>query len=115
MSQEIDYLLRVDIDGVKVTDEKHAIVARVSEWLDTPEGQVWGAPKWGNRLGVYKHEPINETTAAAIENSILLTLPIDVKDAVVQGIAVEPSVNGIDAYKLTIVVNGQTLERGITF
>ncbi|MBO1664528.1 hypothetical protein JKA13_24855, partial [Vibrio parahaemolyticus] len=56
-----------------------------------------------------------ETTAAAIENSILLTLPIDVKGAVVHGIAVEPNVSGIDAYKLTIVVNGQTLERGITF
>ncbi|QFT40120.1 MULTISPECIES: hypothetical protein [unclassified Vibrio] len=104
MSQEIDYLLGVDINGVKVSDESESIPMRVAEWLDTPQGQIWGAPHWGNRLMPYKHEPINSDTAAAMENSIVMSLPVDVKGAVITEILIEPK--DFDMYHIVIGLLG---------
>jgi hypothetical protein len=104
--QEIDYKLGVDTEGVIVSEPIEVLAVRVSEWLDTPQGQMWGAPHWGNRLRAYKHEPMNSDTEAAIENSILLTLPNDVKGVILESIdvcAVE-----FDLYRISIKIKGST-------
>ena len=105
MSQEIDYLLKVTIDGVTTYAEDQAVAVRVEEWLDTPQGEIWGAPQWGNRLKQYKHLPICDDTAAAIENSILMKLPVDVPSAVITHISAKPQ--GVDTYLIQVGILGQ--------
>ncbi|UTZ44604.1 hypothetical protein [Vibrio campbellii] len=102
--QEIDYRLGVDTEGVIVSEPIEVLAVRVAEWLDTPQGQMWGAPHWGNRLKPYKHEPMNSGTEAAIENSILLTLPNDVKGVVLAGIDVRAV--EFDLYRISIRILG---------
>lgn len=105
MGQEIDYLLNLNIDGVNTYGEDQAVAVRVAEWLDTPQGEVWGAPQWGNKLKQYKHLPICDDTAAAIENSILMNLPVDVPSAVITHISVRP--HEVDTYLIQVGVLGQ--------
>jgi hypothetical protein len=90
MADELDYLLNASEGGVESYGEDIAAISRISEWLDTPQGQVWGSPSWGHTLTQYKHQPMSGDTAAAIENSIAAKLPIDLPDIAISYIRVEP-------------------------
>lgn len=103
MPQEIDYLMGTTMEGVKTYDENSAAIARVAEWLDTPTGQVWGSPLWGNNLTQYRHEPMNGDTAAAMENSIALKLPSDLPDIAISRVLCDP-VNA-DTWKIKIYIS----------
>lgn len=104
MNNEINYKMTAAIDGVETHEGDAALIARVSEWLDTPQGSIWGAPHWGNRLIQYKHLPMNSDTAAAIQNSIADKLPQDMGDVAVSAVAVtavEP-----DLWKIQLKLSG---------
>ncbi len=113
MAQELSYKLDADRDGVTTFDSGKAVVARVAEWLDTPQGQVWGAPDWGNPLQQYKHLPMNNTVAGAMELSIANKLPEDLPDVAINAILVEPL--NIDQWRIAISVGSvnDAIERSI--
>lgn len=115
MSKEIHHLLTMGIDGVVEFDDSQAVLARVLEWLDTPIGQVWGAPHWGHNLTQYKHDPINVNTAVAIESSIVSKLPVDVSGVSINGISVTPANNDIDTFLIKIGINGTVITKGVSF
>ena len=48
MQAEIDYLMQMDESGVIVHEGEAAAINNVTEWMDTPRGQVFGNPAWGN-------------------------------------------------------------------
>ncbi len=110
MSAEISHLMTATLDGVNTYSGEAATLARVAEWFDTPQGQVWGAPAWGHLLNQFKHYPMDDTTATAISNSIFLKLPHDLNDVVLSGVGVEPSEQ--DLWVITIQLAGisSTLE-----
>lgn len=112
MSYELDYKLAIDVDGVIEVDQDNAIGARVAEWLDTPKGEVWGAPQWGNNLTQYRHEPVNSDTEAAIENSIMLSLPTDVSGVVINAISAKAT--EFDKYEITIQLPTTTIVKEVT-
>lgn len=106
MADEINYLMTANVDGIDTYSDEDAILARVAEWLATPRGSVWGAPKWGNRLAEFRHEPMNATTAAAIENSIATDITADISGLFLTSIKADEY--SIDVWKITIWINGGT-------
>ncbi|MCG6387490.1 hypothetical protein K6U51_10010 [Vibrio fluvialis] len=104
MSDEIYYKMTATIDGVETYTGQEAKIARIAEWLDTPEGQVWGAPHWGNELSQYRHMPMNGDTAAAIENHIASKLPEDIPDVSIASIKVTPVT--VDCWRIQISISG---------
>lgn len=104
---EIDYLLRLDAEGVITFGGDYAIVAQVREWLDTPRGQIWGKPDWGNLLSQFKHLPINNDTASSMEAFILLTLGDDIPNAMIEGIRIHPT--ALDLYRIVLEVGGTVI------
>ncbi|MCX8979198.1 hypothetical protein NLN92_14390 [Citrobacter portucalensis] len=87
---EIDSRLRVDVSGVVLFLEEKAMPAQLEEWLRTPQGSVWGWPSWGNPLARFKHEPMNDYTAVAIENFLIDKLEQDLPDLPLSGVRCNP-------------------------
>lgn len=108
---EIDYLLRIDPVGVITFTGRESIVAQIREWIDTPKGEVWGRPAWGNLLSQFKHLPINDYTAASIESFILLTINEDIPNIAIDAIRVIPMTN--DSYKIIVEVLGSIIEESL--
>lgn len=102
MGFEIDYLMRLDESGVMSYSGDEAAANTVEEWLRTPKGHVYGRPEWGNELALFKHEPPNEDTAVALENSILLGMIPDMPHLQIRGILCEPDNENIDVYRVQI-------------
>lgn len=109
---EIDYLMRLDQGGVIEFGGNDGAIAQIREWLDTPQGQVWGKPQWGNLLSQFKHEPMDEITEVAMENTIMLTIKSDLPRIDIGGIRVKCL--DIDAYKITIMANGEIFNGDLT-
>ncbi len=105
MADEIHYLLRANIDGVETYSGHDGVMAQVAEWLDTPKGQVWGNPRWGNEYGQFKHNPMGESTAAAMENSTVTKLPEDIPNIPLESVLVEVG-DEIDKWVISIGING---------
>ena len=108
---EIDYLLRLNPEGVLTFDGGLAIVSQVREWLDTPKGQVWGRPHWGNLLSQFKHMPINNDTASSMEAFILLTIGDDIPNARIDGIRIYPTAS--DAYRIILEIGGAVINEAL--
>ncbi|CAB5618481.1 MULTISPECIES: hypothetical protein [Enterobacteriaceae] len=105
---EIDPLLTLELSGVKTyASQEEAWAARLYEWLNTPVGQVYGNPSWGNILPEFKHEPTNQThIQIAIEARLLVKLTVDLPDVPIRGISVR---EGSDMDMLTIAIQIQNI------
>ena len=102
-NSEIDYLMRLDESGVIRHDGVNAEFNDVNEWLDTPEGSIYGKANWGHQLERYKHEPtLSPSTARLIEFSIIRKLPQDMPNIVIQSIFCEPHPKEVDRYQIRI-------------
>lgn len=97
---EIDHLLSLE-DGELVTYTENPELEKVSMWLNTPKGEYWGRPEWGNRLNSYKHEPVSASLEVEMENVIILDLERDLPSVQVLGI----SISALDVDQFTISVN----------
>ncbi|UTM60491.1 hypothetical protein L4174_023790 (plasmid) [Photobacterium sp. CCB-ST2H9] len=95
---EISFLMESDAAGVIVHEGGEARLEQLREWFSTPVGTVYGNPSWGHPLNQYRHEP--ELSAPAIENSILLKLPLDLPEIPVTSILCEPAEK--DLFHITI-------------
>lgn len=116
MLYEIDCLLRVDQSGiVQKEGESPSWMARLEEWLRTPQGSVYGLPGWGNIMQDFKHEPIGSETShmveVAIENALISKLRKDLPGIGLQAIRCEAA--DVDMWKITIVTSNGTLAVGM--
>lgn len=110
--REIDYLMDLSESGVITYSDSDADVNNVLEWLDTPEGSVYGNPSWGNPLARFKHEPSNsEVTAMGIEFAIIQKIPIDLPSIVLTSIFCEPSPTHPDLYLVRLGLPSGTFEK----
>lgn len=107
-ASEIDFLLELGPSGVVVVDGDDASLEQLREWLNTPEGSVFGRPGWGHPLEQYRHEPPSTSTARAIENSILIKLVVDLPDQVISRILCEPA--GKDTYYIGLATPRAVLQ-----
>lgn len=115
MEVEIDYLMSLDESGVILyDDEADAMANNIKEWMDTPQGHVYGNPEWGNNFNAYKHEPHNETTAVGIESMILVSLPRDVPNVKIYAIWCEPDALELDKYNIEIISNAGAVTMPLT-
>ncbi|NYU10909.1 hypothetical protein A8O28_16935 [Enterobacteriaceae bacterium CCUG 67584] len=103
MAFEVDYLMRLDESGVITCSGDDAVANDVGEWLDTPRGHIYGRPEWGNLLALFKHQPPNEDTSVALENSILLGMQTDLTHLLVSGIRCIPDSSEPDLYRVQIM------------
>ncbi len=100
---EIDSLMRVGSDGVNThSGNALSLSSRLDEWLETPEGSIYGLPGWGNNLARFKHEPTNVFTEVAIENSVITKLRIDIPELKLIGIRCQEL--SVDIYKVDFLV-----------
>ncbi|EJG6390353.1 hypothetical protein NAF50_004870 [Escherichia coli] len=91
MLYEIDARLQTNESGVIIAEGSTATwMARLDEWLRTPEGGVYGLPSWGNPMEEFKHEPFGSETShiveVAIEGRMMTKLRQDLPGLDVQGI-----------------------------
>lgn len=112
MQNEIDCLMRVDQSGIQVKEgDANSWLARLEEWLRTPQGSIYGLPGWGNNMQDYKHEPIGSATShmteVAIENGLITKLRQDLPGIGLEAIRCEPI--GIDMWQITFVTSNGTL------
>lgn len=71
MLYEIDARLQTNESGVIIAEGSTAAwMARLDEWLRTPEGSVYGLPSWGNPMEEFKHEPFGSETSHIVEVAI---------------------------------------------
>lgn len=107
---EINYLMSLDESGVILhEDDAESMANNIKEWMDTPRGQVYGNPDWGNDFGKFKHEPHNDATAVGLEGMILTGLPRDVQNVQIYAIWCEPDATELDKYSVEVVTNAGTL------
>lgn len=103
MAFEVDYLMELDESGIITHSGEQALANNVLEWLATPRGHIYGRPSWGNELALFKHEPPNDDTAVALENSILIGMQTDLPSVQVSGILCEPDAHEIDRFRVQIM------------
>ncbi|MBS6033918.1 MAG: hypothetical protein KIB40_12365 [Pantoea sp.] len=108
MQNEIDCLMRVDQGGVVVkTGESDAWLARLEEWLRTPQGSVYGLPGWGNTMQDFKHEPVGSETGhlteVAIEAALIKKLRIDLPGLGLRAISCAPQ--NVDTWQITFITS----------
>lgn len=111
---EIDALLTLDLSGVKTYNtEEEVYAARLYEWLNTYEGDIYGNPGWGNILPKFKHEPTNQShVQVAIESRLLSKLQDDLPEVPISGILVEEG-DDLDYLKITIQIKGTTITEDV--
>lgn len=111
---EIDALLTLDLSGVKTYGtEEDVYAARLYEWLNTFQGDIYGDPAWGNILPQFKHEPTQYTyVQVAIEARLLTKVKEDLPDVPVSGITVSEG-DDIDYLKVSIRVKGTTITQDV--
>lgn len=102
---EIDPLLTLELSGVKTYDTQgEAWAARLDEWFNTIQGEVYGDPAWGNILPQFKHEPTNLTyIQVEIELRLLAKLAIDLPDVPISGLSVREG-SEIDLLRVSIQI-----------
>lgn len=83
--------------------EGAAMSIRIQEWLATPEGSIANHPSWGHNLSRFKHDPLSENGALAVQIEMALArkMPQDIDD--LRLVAVGVDVLDIDLCKITIV------------
>lgn len=74
---EIDHLLQIKNGGV-ATYTLDEVKEKLNWWIDTPQGAVWGDPLRGNKLIMFKHDPVTESSEIAIEAHIMQKLSADI-------------------------------------
>jgi hypothetical protein len=84
---EINHVLDV-FEGQLVTYDADESLAKVNWWLDTPEGQLWGDPAWGNKLIQFNHDPISVSLDVVIEAHIYSKMSVDLPSVSIKGIRV---------------------------
>jgi hypothetical protein len=112
---EINHSLLIE-GGELLTHDADAVLEKINFWLDTPAGEVWGRPEWGNRHNQFKHEPTSTDTSSleiAIENVTIRDLERDLPGVLVLGIRV--SMLSIDNVQMTINTNFGQLSRSLIF
>lgn len=111
---EIDPLLALELSGVKTySSQEEAWAARLYEWLNTPVGEVYGNPSWGNILPEFKHEPTNQThIQIAIESRLLVKLNVDIPDVPVRGISVREG-SEMDMLKIAIQIHSTVITQEV--
>ncbi|MCG7545431.1 hypothetical protein MHM93_14715 [Pseudoalteromonas sp. MM17-2] len=109
--EDIDYLLRLDSSGVVVHQDASVYINNIYEWLDTPEGSVFGNPAWGNALDRYKHENLTTDLEVSIENHVLRKMLVDLPQIPVSGVKAE--ILSFDQFALSIKTPFGVVERTI--
>lgn len=112
---EINHLLALDGGELQIHDAD-AVLEKVNFWLDTPAGQVWGRPEWGNRYAQFKHEPLGKDASSlevAMENITIGDIERDLPGVRVIGISI--SRLEIDNILMTLKTNYGTLTRSLLF
>lgn len=108
MAHEIDPFLASDATGVILGHGDNAWIMRLSEWLSTPAGSVYGAPAWGNPLEQFKHEPISEDSShlleVAVESLVISKLRDDIPGLGLQGI--QCNAVSIDRLEMSFMAQG---------
>lgn len=100
---EIDYLMNINAGGVIVHSDDDSKLNNLIEWLETPQGSVWGRPSWGNELEQFKHEPTQSSaTTVNIEFSILNGVERDLPSLQITRILCKEDKNDIDKFNITI-------------
>lgn len=101
--REIDYLMEMNESGVIVHDDDKSQINQLKEWLDTPQGSIWGNPTWGNTCADFTHEPTHSSlTAVNIEFALLDGIERDLPHIQISDIWCEPHPEEIDRYQITI-------------
>jgi hypothetical protein len=108
---EINHLLALDGGDLQIHDTD-AVLEKINFWLDSPAGEYWGRPEWGNRYGQFKHEPMDSDASSfevAMENVTIRDLERDLPGVLVLGIRV--SRVDVDNIVMTIKTNFGQLTR----
>ncbi|NBF24624.1 hypothetical protein [Enterobacter hormaechei] len=102
---EIDPLLTLKLSGVQTYNtQQEAWAARLYEWFNTFQGDIYGDPAWGNIMPRFKHEPTNLShVQIVIEAQLLAKLAEDLPDVPISGLAVREG-SEIDTLRVSIQI-----------
>jgi hypothetical protein len=111
---EIDPLLALELSGVKTYgSQDEAWAARLYEWFNTFQGDIYGDPAWGNILPQFKHEPTNLShVQIAIEARLLAKLVVDLPDVPISGLSVREG-DAMDKLVVTIQIQGAVITQEV--
>ncbi|WP_070962876.1 hypothetical protein [Vibrio sonorensis] len=101
MGMEFSHLLETEDGELVVFDDAQSEGEQVRFWLNTPQGQVWGKPWWGNPFAKFRHEPLDENLQADITMDVLADLKRDLPHISIRDILVEQI--DTDAALITLV------------
>lgn len=99
--ETVDYLMNLSEQGVEVHSGANVILNDLTEWLDTPKGEIFGRPSWGHELNKFKHETMNDDLANSVENSIFNNLLRDLP-IVATNSTVAVALADFDRYQIVI-------------
>jgi phage baseplate assembly protein W len=85
---EIEHLLKTS-GGELITLDRGQSLEKINWWLDTPKGQVWGDPNWGNELQQYAHDPVTVSMEVSMEAHILNKMSEDLPFLQIHGIRIK--------------------------
>ncbi|EKO3439475.1 hypothetical protein NTE19_003367 [Vibrio fluvialis] len=112
--QEISHLLEIDQGGLVTFDSHAAYGEQVRLWLNTPKGEYWGRPGWGNPFVDFKYVDPTEDSCIEMELIILSALKRDLPNVPVADVVVTLS-SKIDkqTFTVSIVLSNETVTKEI--
>lgn len=106
----VDWLLADNEQGPIIHENSDEALNQLSEWLNTPEGEVYGNPAWGNPLKKFKHEDLeNEDIMILLENAVIRKAMLDMPHLRISNI--RTSLVDIDNYYLQILTPWGEVEK----
>lgn len=110
---EISHLLEINEGELVTFSELTENGEKVRMWLNTPQGEYWGKPWWGNELVKFKHEPIDINIEVLLESSIISGLKRDLPsikiiDIHVQALSVDRAFLGL------VLFGGELIKQNLT-
>lgn len=99
--EELDHLLELNpTTELKKYEDEDALYDRICEWFETPQGTVADIPDWGHNMASLKFEPPGETLNVMAEMAIMVKMPRDIENLIIQSVDVE--FTEIDLCQITI-------------
>lgn len=105
---EINVNLDIVNGALNVSEGSQAVLESIRWWLSAPMGSVWGNPAFGNKLIMFKHDPIGSQLEIAIEAHIFNKMTKDLPLIKIEAIRVEALNKG--EFLLTIEANGELVK-----
>lgn len=113
--EELSHLLQINSNGLATFEGVAAYGEQVRFWMNTPQGQIWGRPSWGNPFVDFKFMDVTEDSCIEMELKILSAIKRDLPDVPIMDVSVTlPHETDKQTFLIQIILDGEIITTTVT-